>query len=468
MEPRQLAKQKPIRAWHMIKTYRYLRVGMIGAVVLLAASVLIERIQADCWQTSVSAYYYTPVRAIFVGSLIAVGAMLIIYQGRGWFEDLALTISGMLAPVVAVVPTSDGARSCTSPFPPPTQVAETVRANISNNFKALLIVGGFGLILSIALAIGAQLKERGQAVRPEVAAASDRSWSSLIRRAKSEGVGRWVEIGATTVLLLGGLLAFLYWDGFDEFAHGWAAFGLIGALVFAILSYVLGHWGPLGAGWKGSYLATAGLMIIGFLVIWFGIGGAYKVLWVELWEIFMFMTYWILQTWENWKYEYGLGWEKLEGVMIREGDILCPYTLREEENLEELRLSRIWDNLETLKVEEKHRVVVLTLDRKVQAVCHRSLVTSIYLRVMSNAAPAVAPTSPQDVLENIRIRDLQPTERAELYGIGFVAEGANLDAVAAQMKYPCSDVFVTPKGRREEPVIGWLTDIEVAGIERAG
>ena len=42
-----------------IQTYRYLRLGLVGGVVLLAASILIERAEVDCWQTSVSGYYYT-------------------------------------------------------------------------------------------------------------------------------------------------------------------------------------------------------------------------------------------------------------------------------------------------------------------------------------------------------------------------------------------------------------------------
>jgi hypothetical protein len=100
---------QPLRSQDAIKTYRYLRIGMIGAVVLLAASIAIERSKVDCWQTWISAYYYTPVRAIFVGSMIAVGLSLIVYKGRAW-EDACLNFAGMLAPVVAVVPTTDVGR----------------------------------------------------------------------------------------------------------------------------------------------------------------------------------------------------------------------------------------------------------------------------------------------------------------------------------------------------------------------
>jgi hypothetical protein len=110
----------------VIKTYRYLRLGMVGAVVLLAASIGIERSKVGCWQTSISAYYYTPVRAIFVGSLMAVGLSLIVYKGRGRGEDLCLNFAGMLAPVVAIVPTKN-VGTCWSIEPRPSPVKPTAR-----------------------------------------------------------------------------------------------------------------------------------------------------------------------------------------------------------------------------------------------------------------------------------------------------------------------------------------------------
>jgi hypothetical protein len=122
---------------------------MVGAVVLLAASIAIERSKVDCWQTSISAYYYTPVRAIFVGSMIAVDLSLIVYKGRAW-EDVCLNFAGMLAPVVAVVPTTDVGR-CWSVAPSPLPVnadgslADWVVTNIDNNIYALLIAGALAL-----------------------------------------------------------------------------------------------------------------------------------------------------------------------------------------------------------------------------------------------------------------------------------------------------------------------------------
>ena len=127
-----------------IATYRYLRISMVGAVVLLAASVAFERWQVDCWQTSVSAYYYTPVRAIFVGMLMAIGMCLIVIKGSTQWEDAALNAAGMLAPIVAVVPTSDvGTCWSQTPIPLPVkddgELADWVVANIDNNVTALIV-----------------------------------------------------------------------------------------------------------------------------------------------------------------------------------------------------------------------------------------------------------------------------------------------------------------------------------------
>lgn len=138
-------------------TYRYLRFGMIGAIVLLTISILIEAyIKApDCWQTSISAYYYTPVRAIFVSCLIALSLSLIVYKGRTPLEDTCLNLAGMLAPVVAVVPTKN-IGTCWSLIPKPKpesngMLADWYLTNIANNFYALLIAGTIGWVVALCV-----------------------------------------------------------------------------------------------------------------------------------------------------------------------------------------------------------------------------------------------------------------------------------------------------------------------------
>ncbi|MBA3654232.1 MAG: hypothetical protein H0W70_08560 [Actinobacteria bacterium] len=55
-------------------------------MLLLAVSILLEHhnVVGGCWQTSISAYYYTPVRAVFVGALMAIGLSLIVIKGSPW------------------------------------------------------------------------------------------------------------------------------------------------------------------------------------------------------------------------------------------------------------------------------------------------------------------------------------------------------------------------------------------------
>jgi hypothetical protein len=48
-----------------LDTYRYLRGGMAVMIVMLGTAVIGERLMATCWQTSISAYYFTTAHSIF-------------------------------------------------------------------------------------------------------------------------------------------------------------------------------------------------------------------------------------------------------------------------------------------------------------------------------------------------------------------------------------------------------------------
>jgi hypothetical protein len=57
----------------VLKTYRYLRLSMVIVMVALGASVLLVRREHTYFEQSISAYYYTPTRSVFVGALVATG-----------------------------------------------------------------------------------------------------------------------------------------------------------------------------------------------------------------------------------------------------------------------------------------------------------------------------------------------------------------------------------------------------------
>ena len=161
-----MAPQREL-AQYAIKSYRYLRLAIVVVVLSLIASVIIERAKTSCWEVSISAYYYTPVHAMFVGALVAIGVCLIAVKGSEEWEDMLLNVAGILAPIVAFVPTSPPSRSCaSSPFG-----AVDAEAYLDNNILAFGIGG--------VVAIGGDMADRQ-------AAAPRRSWRRRCRRRSTD------------------------------------------------------------------------------------------------------------------------------------------------------------------------------------------------------------------------------------------------------------------------------------------
>lgn len=88
------------------KSYRYLRIAIVAMVLALLVSVFFEYLAASSLLNAISAYYYTPVNPLFVGALVMIGICLIAIRGATVFEEVVLNLAGMLAPVVALVPTA--------------------------------------------------------------------------------------------------------------------------------------------------------------------------------------------------------------------------------------------------------------------------------------------------------------------------------------------------------------------------
>jgi hypothetical protein len=156
-----------------LKSYSYLRTAMVGLLIGLGAAVFDQtRVQGFHLLGSISAYYYTPAQAIFVGSLIGLAACMIALKGTTGLEDIFLNLGGMFAAVVAIVPTSRGEdyrtaiRACehaggalltqkasTVDCPTVEALARATRANIENNTVTLLVVGGLGLVATLLFAL---------------------------------------------------------------------------------------------------------------------------------------------------------------------------------------------------------------------------------------------------------------------------------------------------------------------------
>jgi hypothetical protein len=111
--PRSNASSDKLRR-HFESTYLSLRIGVaaIGVALPVALWVGALLIEGSSLQSSISAYYYTGMRDVFVGALFAIGVALYVYRGFSPAENVVLSLAGVLAVCVALFPTQgDGERS---------------------------------------------------------------------------------------------------------------------------------------------------------------------------------------------------------------------------------------------------------------------------------------------------------------------------------------------------------------------
>ncbi|MEU4568087.1 DUF998 domain-containing protein [Micromonospora sp. NPDC023956] len=91
-------------------TVRRLRVGIgaVGIALPIVSTVGYALVVGrPALLGSLSGYYHSPLRDVFVGSMCAIGVFLICYRHR-WPDDLLSTIAGVLAIAVALFPTAPG------------------------------------------------------------------------------------------------------------------------------------------------------------------------------------------------------------------------------------------------------------------------------------------------------------------------------------------------------------------------
>ncbi len=275
----------PDPALGAVKTYRYLRLALAALVVLLFAALVIEWLATGptCVQPSVSAYYYTPARAVFVGVLVTMGVCLIALKGSTDPEDVLLNFAGMLAPGVAFVPTS-GAHGCSSV---PVDAGD-IGANVANNMQAVFVAG---LAVAAVVVVVARVDAAGRAL------------------------GAWERAGfVVTALVLGGGAVWFYADRatFLEHAHGAAAVPMFLALV-AVVWLNARHVqetvreGAVPAG-QSRYVPVYRGIAIGMLValavtvaISLATGSTSLVLWVEVVLVTLVAAFWVVQTVELWR-----------------------------------------------------------------------------------------------------------------------------------------------------------------------
>ncbi|MGC5170695.1 hypothetical protein ACLQ2Q_08570 [Microbacterium sp. DT81.1] len=125
------------------RTYRYLRLSIVGAVVLLFVALAITIVHFGP-MLSVSAAIYTPARNIFVGSNFAVALALLALSGRSLSQAL-LDYAAIAGALIATVP----APLEPGQLPP----SEADLAGVQVGLLSLLIVGVAALVAIVAVAV---------------------------------------------------------------------------------------------------------------------------------------------------------------------------------------------------------------------------------------------------------------------------------------------------------------------------
>jgi CBS domain-containing protein len=126
--------------------------------------------------------------------------------------------------------------------------------------------------------------------------------------------------------------------------------------------------------------------------------------------------------------------------------------LKPTEQLEKIELRRFWNHLASFS-----RLPVLSAEDKPVAIVHRTLLERYAARLQGKIP---------DVLDGKLVSDL-PSDQQELLTLFATltpdATVADARAAMAAKGRGCSDVLVTQDGTAATPVVGWLTDTDLAG-----
>jgi hypothetical protein len=265
-----------IRTTSTQRTYRYVRLAIIGATVFLAIGVALE-VAGGGVLPSVSAAAYGPAGPVFVGALSAIALALLALSGRSLEQGL-LDIAAVLALAVAYVPTAIAAAACEQGM---RCVPPDVRASVVNNGAAVA-----SIVLLGAIAGGILARVQGTASR---------------------------GVAATIGVIVSLTVAAVAWaviapEGFFAMAHEVAA---VAFFVLIAVVAALAAWRPQSSGRRRAGLRRAyGVVAVGILVtlVLLVIGvvtgverTGFPVVFVgEAIALALFGVFWVVQTVELW------------------------------------------------------------------------------------------------------------------------------------------------------------------------
>lgn len=192
----------------LLSTYRHLRLAMVLLLVLLLGSVLLQGLTV-CSQGSISGFYFTSVRPVFVATLCGLGACLIVYRGDTDAEDIALNASGFLAFVVAFVPTARPSGRFCRPTNVPTKAQ--IEDLVANNMTVLFAVGFIALLVAVVLMARSQRNVKVPLTSLAVFSALGVAawawyaiWPAAFRKSAHSGAAVALFVGILVVVFLNG------------------------------------------------------------------------------------------------------------------------------------------------------------------------------------------------------------------------------------------------------------------------
>ncbi|MDZ8170640.1 hypothetical protein [Microbacterium xanthum] len=250
------------------RTYRYLRIGAAATVLAIFTAIGVASLSVGILP-SVSAYYFSPARDAFVGSLIAASLALFALSGHGLSRAL-LDAAALFAPLIALVPTASDAIEVDG--------SGASAVDLTTSVATYLIVGAAVLAVAVALAVTDQTDAVAAGASLAVAAAT------LLAVAASWWLApawftRWAHPVATVVF-----------------------FSLIaGVAVLAALTPA----DPAAPWLRRAYIAIAALLLsVGIVYAVVALTGVDidvpLVLLCEVAALALFMAFWILQTVQHW------------------------------------------------------------------------------------------------------------------------------------------------------------------------
>jgi hypothetical protein len=278
---------------YILRSYRHLRLAIVVLLVGLFAGVIWQWRSTGCIEGSISAYFYTPVHSLFIGALVATGAAMVALKGRTTVEDSFFNVAGLLAPVIALVPTTRQDTLCDSTSVPLDLDRDGL---VPNSLLALLVAG------AAILTVTATIAWRRQKLKKEALSI----WYSM-RTGVAPSVALAIAAVVTVVAFRQPWYTFLHFGS----AGGMfvAMFLAIGSLLSERLHRVLhitltwarptDRYRKPRSPYYGRYRAVL-YATVAFVVAAIVLGGRARLFWVEVVGVASFTAFWTVQTAELW------------------------------------------------------------------------------------------------------------------------------------------------------------------------